>query len=162
MHLTPDEVNVRRRHNDTHKQVRDTSPPSSAYNFAKRLKTLQGPIPYEANGRSCADEPGCFRTGSVHVTPGLSTYGLGAPKAPAIAPLPRTWSAFSAALACRIAPQLTNDAGASSAWRRMNAACASLNFDLFMVASRSMAQAPKRENSSSNRSSFREHVNLGG
>jgi hypothetical protein len=42
----------------------------------------------------------------------------------------------------------------SATWRRINATCASLNFDLFMVAPRSVAHAAERENSSSIRSSF--------
>ncbi len=44
-----------------------------AYNFAKRLKTLNGLTPYEYICNIWTKEPKRFRLNPIHHTPGLNT-----------------------------------------------------------------------------------------
>jgi hypothetical protein len=45
----------------------------AAYNFARRLKTLDGPTPYEYNCKTWTAEPDRFILDPVHQMPGLNT-----------------------------------------------------------------------------------------
>ena len=45
----------------------------SAYNFGRRLKTLQGLTPYEATCKAWAAEPGRFSSNPLHQMPGLNS-----------------------------------------------------------------------------------------
>ena len=62
MNRTLKEATVRRYHYDTHQQLKDhLGAFIDAYNFARRLKTLNGLTPYEAICRTWADQPHRFR-----------------------------------------------------------------------------------------------------
>jgi Integrase core domain len=74
MNRTLKEATVRRYHDETHQQLEDhLAAFLGAYNFAKRLKTLQGLTPYEAICKAWANEPERFRRAPVHLTSGLNT-----------------------------------------------------------------------------------------
>jgi len=58
MNRTLKEATVRRYHYEDHQQLRDhLAAFLDAYNFAKRLKTLQGLTPYEAIRKAGTDNP---------------------------------------------------------------------------------------------------------
>ncbi|MDI1328165.1 MAG: integrase core domain-containing protein [Brevundimonas sp.] len=74
MNRTLKEATVRRYHYNSHQQLRQhLAAFLDAYNFAKRLKTLQGLTPYEAICKAWADEPDRFRYDPTHLTSGLNT-----------------------------------------------------------------------------------------
>jgi len=74
MNRTLKEATVRRYHYEDHQQLRDhLAAFLDAYNFAKRLKTLQGFTPYEAICKAWADNPERFRYDPIHLTSGLNT-----------------------------------------------------------------------------------------
>ncbi len=74
MNRTLKEATVRRYHYDSHQQLRQhLAAFLDAYNFAKRLKTLQGLTPYEAICKAWADEPHRFRYDPTHLTSGPNT-----------------------------------------------------------------------------------------
>jgi hypothetical protein len=61
MNRTLKEATVRRYHYETHRQLREHLDAFlSGYNFAKRLKILQGLIPYDHICKVWADEPRRF------------------------------------------------------------------------------------------------------
>ncbi len=68
------EAIVRRYHYDSHQQLgQHIAAFLGTYNFAKRLKTLQGLTPYEAICKAWADEPNRFRYHPTHLTSGPNT-----------------------------------------------------------------------------------------
>ena len=70
MNRTIKEATVRRFHYGSHDRLRshlDAFVP--AYNFARRLKTLQGLTPYEYICKIWASEPQRFRIDPYHQTP---------------------------------------------------------------------------------------------
>lgn len=74
MNRTLKEATVRRYHYDTHQQLRaHLAVFLDAYNFAKRLKTLNGLTPFEHVCQVWADEPDRFHYDPVHLTSGLNT-----------------------------------------------------------------------------------------
>jgi len=74
MNRTLKEATVRRYHYETHRQLEEhLAAFLDAYNFAKRLKTLQGLTPYEAICKAWAEEPNRFKLDPVHLTSGLNT-----------------------------------------------------------------------------------------
>jgi len=74
MNHTLKEATVRRYHYEDHQQIRDRLAAFlDAYNFAKRLKTLQGLTPYEAICKAWADSPERFRYDPIHLTSRLNT-----------------------------------------------------------------------------------------
>ena len=74
MNRTLKEATVRRYHYETHQQLEEhLAAFLDAYNFAKRLKTLQGLTPYEAICKAWAEEPNRFKLDPVHLTSGLNT-----------------------------------------------------------------------------------------
>jgi hypothetical protein len=67
------EPTVRRYHYEDRQQLRDhLAALLDAYNFAKRLKTLQGLTPYEAICKAWTDNPERFRYDPIHLTSGLN------------------------------------------------------------------------------------------
>ena len=73
MNRTIKDATVKRFHYDSHDQLRrHLDNFVAAYNFAKRLKTLQGLTPYEAICKAWADEPDRFRYDPIHLTSGLN------------------------------------------------------------------------------------------
>ncbi len=73
MNRTLKEATVRRYHYEDHQQLRDhLAAFLDAYNFAKRLKTLQGLTPYEAICKVWTDNPERFRYDPIHLTSGLN------------------------------------------------------------------------------------------
>ena len=74
MNRTLKEATVRRYHYETHRQLEEhLAAFLDAYNFAKRLKTLQGLTPYEAICKAWAQEPTRFKIDPVHLTSGLNS-----------------------------------------------------------------------------------------
>jgi transposase InsO family protein len=74
MNRTLKEATVRRYHYETHRQLEEhLAAFLDAYNFAKRLKTLQGLTPYEAICKAWAEEPNRFKLDPVHLTSGLNS-----------------------------------------------------------------------------------------
>jgi transposase InsO family protein len=74
MNRTIKEATVKRFHYDTDEQLRThLTDFISAYNFARRLKTLSGLTPYEAICKAWADEPQRFTLDPIHQMPGLNT-----------------------------------------------------------------------------------------
>ena len=74
MNRTIKEATVKRFHYDTHDELRShLADFVSAYNFAKRLKTLCGLTPFEAICKAWAGEPHRFRRDPIHLTAGLNT-----------------------------------------------------------------------------------------
>jgi hypothetical protein len=74
MNRTLKDATVRRYHYDNHQQLRaHLAAFLDAYNFAKRLKALNGLTPFEHICRAWADEPHRFRYDPTHLTSGLNT-----------------------------------------------------------------------------------------
>jgi transposase InsO family protein len=74
MNRTIKEATVRRFHYDTHDQLRShLADFVTAYNFAKRLKTLKGLTPYEFICKTWTNEPGRFILDPFQQMPGLNT-----------------------------------------------------------------------------------------
>lgn len=75
MNRTLKEATVKRYHYESHEQLRrHLADFLAAYNFAKRLKTLQGLTPHEYVCRIWTEDPQRFRADPIHHTPGLYTY----------------------------------------------------------------------------------------
>ena len=73
MNRTIKEATVRRFHYETHDQLRShLADFVTAYNFAKRLKTLKGLTPYEYICKIWTTEPQRFRLDPLHQMPGLN------------------------------------------------------------------------------------------
>ena len=67
MNRTIKDATVKRYHYDSHEQLRaHLADFVSAYNFARRLKTLRGLTPYEAICKAWSAEPGRFRSNPLH------------------------------------------------------------------------------------------------
>ncbi|TIQ41196.1 MAG: transposase family protein, partial [Mesorhizobium sp.] len=74
MNRTIKDATVKRFHYDDHDQLRrHLADFLSAYNFARRLKTLKGLTPYEFICKTWKKEPERFRLDPVHQMPGLNT-----------------------------------------------------------------------------------------
>lgn len=74
MNRTIKEATVKRFHYETHDQLRQhLGDFITAYNFARRLKTLQGLTPYEFICRLWEKEPSRFIQNPHHQTPGPYT-----------------------------------------------------------------------------------------
>lgn len=74
MNRTIKEATVKRYHYDSHDQLRQhLADFVSAYNFARRLKTLKGLTPYEFISKCWATEPERFIINPIHQMPGLNT-----------------------------------------------------------------------------------------
>jgi transposase InsO family protein len=74
MNRTIKEATVNRFHYDTHDQLRRRlSDFVTAYNFARRLKTLNGLTPYETICKAWTDEPHRFIIDPIHQMQGLNT-----------------------------------------------------------------------------------------
>lgn len=74
MNRTIKEATVKRYHYDSHDQLRShVSDFVSAYNFARRLKTLRGLTPYEFICKAWTSEPERFILNPIHQFPGLNT-----------------------------------------------------------------------------------------
>ena len=73
MNRTIKEATVKRYHYDSHQQL-DTHLTDfiSAYNFGRRLKTLNGLTPYEHICKIWTAEPERFRLNPIHQMPGLN------------------------------------------------------------------------------------------
>src|SRR5215213_6308028 len=75
MNRTIKDATVRRYHYDSHDQLRQhLSDFVTAYNFARRLKTLKGLTPYGFICKRWTLEPERFRLDPLHQMPGLNTY----------------------------------------------------------------------------------------
>ena len=73
MNRTLKEATVRRFHYETHDQLRGHLRDFvSAYNFARRLKTLKGLTPYEFICKAWTREPDRFTLNPIHQMPGLN------------------------------------------------------------------------------------------
>ena len=73
MNRTLKDATVRRYYYDTHDQLRGhLSDFLTAYNFARRLKTLRGLTPYEYICKVWTTEPERFRLDPIHQMPGLN------------------------------------------------------------------------------------------
>ena len=74
MNRTIKEATVQRYHYDSHQQLEaHLADFVSAYNFARRLKTLRGLTPYEFICKTWTKEPQRFRLNPLHQMPGLNT-----------------------------------------------------------------------------------------
>lgn len=74
MNRTLKEATVKRYHYENHDQLRNHLQTFvTAYNFAKRLKTLRGLTPYEYVCKIWTQEPERFNIDPTHHTPGLNT-----------------------------------------------------------------------------------------
>ena len=74
MNRTIKEATVKRFHYDSHDRLRGHLDAFvSAYNFARRLKTLQGLTPYEYICKVWTSQPQRFKVDPTHQTPGLYT-----------------------------------------------------------------------------------------
>ena len=74
MNRTIKEATVQRYHYDTHEQLdQHLADFVNAYNFGRRLKTLNGLTPYEFICRRWTIEPEKFRLDPLHQMPGLNT-----------------------------------------------------------------------------------------
>ena len=74
MNRTLKEATVNRYHYETHEQLRThLADFVTAYNFAKRLKTLKGLTPYEFICKTWTKEPERFTLDPLHQMPGLNT-----------------------------------------------------------------------------------------
>jgi transposase InsO family protein len=74
MNRTIKEATVKRFHYDDHDQLRQhLADFVSAYNFARRLKTLKGLTPYEFICKTWTQEPQRFRLDPIHKMPGSNT-----------------------------------------------------------------------------------------
>ncbi len=75
MNRTLKEATVKRYHYETHQQLRQhLADFVTAYNFARRLKTLKGLTPYEYLCQRWAAEPQRFTLNPLHQMPGLNIY----------------------------------------------------------------------------------------
>lgn len=75
MNRTIKEATVKRFHYNTHDQLRrHLGDFVNAYNFGRRLKTLQGLTPYEAICKAWTAEPGRFTLNPLHQMPGLNMW----------------------------------------------------------------------------------------
>jgi transposase InsO family protein len=73
MNRTLKDATVRRYYYDTHDQLRaHLGAFLTAYNFARRLKTLRGLTPYEYICKVWTAEPQRFRLDPLHQMPGLN------------------------------------------------------------------------------------------
>ena len=73
MNRTIKEANVKRYHYDSHSQFkRHLGDFITAYNFARRLKTLKGLTPFEFICKCWTKEPERFRLNPIHQMPGLN------------------------------------------------------------------------------------------
>ena len=73
MNRTIKEATVKRFHYETHEQLRThLTDFVTAYNFARRLKTLKGLTPYEAICKAWTKEPNRFKLNPIHQMPGLN------------------------------------------------------------------------------------------
>ena len=73
MNRTIKEATVQRYHYDDHEQLRrHLEQFVSAYNFGRRLKTLNGLTPYEFVCRTWQNEPERFASNPLHQMPGLN------------------------------------------------------------------------------------------
>ena len=73
MNRTTKEATVKRFYYETHEQLRShLTDFVSAYNFAKRLKTLKGLTPYEHICKAWTNEPERFTLDPLHQMPGLT------------------------------------------------------------------------------------------
>lgn len=71
MNRTIKDATVKRYHYDNHAQLRaHLADFASAYNFARRLKTLRERTPYKAIGEAWSAEPSQFRSNPPHQMPG--------------------------------------------------------------------------------------------
>src|SRR3954452_18651461 len=78
MNRTIKDATVRRYHYDSHDQLRQhLSDFVTAYNFARRLKTLKGLTPYEFICKRWTLEPERFRLNPLHQMPGLNISAPG-------------------------------------------------------------------------------------
>jgi transposase InsO family protein len=74
MNRTLKEATVKRYHYESHDQLRSHLRDFvSAYNFARRLKTLKGLTPYEYICKTSGKEPERFGLNPTHQMPGLNT-----------------------------------------------------------------------------------------
>jgi transposase InsO family protein len=74
MNRTIKDATVKRFHYDDHAQLRrHLADFIDAYNFGRRLKTLNGLTPYEAICKQWTSEPNRFRLNPIHQMPGLNT-----------------------------------------------------------------------------------------
>ena len=74
MNRTIKEATVKRYHYDTHSQLEThITDFIAAYNYARRLKTLQGLTPFEYICKIWTSEPERFNVDPTHHTPGLNT-----------------------------------------------------------------------------------------
>lgn len=74
MNRTIKEATVKRYHYDDHKQLENhLTDFINAYNFGKRLKTLNGLTPYEFIVKTWTKEPDRFKLDPIHQMPGLNT-----------------------------------------------------------------------------------------
>jgi transposase InsO family protein len=74
MNRTVKEATVKRFHYETHEQLQNQLTDFvTAYNFARRLKTLKGLTPYEAICKAWTSQPGRFTVNPLHQMPGLNT-----------------------------------------------------------------------------------------
>ena len=74
MNRTIKDATVKRYHYDDHHQLRThLNDFISAYNFARRLKTLKGLTPYEYICKIWTNEPERFRLDQLHQMPGLNS-----------------------------------------------------------------------------------------
>src|SRR4029450_12891917 len=75
MNRTLKDATVKRYHYESHDQLRQhLADFVTAYNFARRLKTLKGLTPYEFICKRWTLEPERFRLNPLHQMPGLNTY----------------------------------------------------------------------------------------
>ena len=73
MNRTIKEATVKRYHYDNHDQLRThLGDFMAAYNFARRLKTLNGLTPYEYICKIWTSEPDRFNIDPIHQMPGLN------------------------------------------------------------------------------------------
>ena len=74
MNRTIKDATVKRYHYDSHDQLRShLGDFITAYNYARRLKTLKGLTPYEYICKTWTTEPERFRLNPIHQMPGLNT-----------------------------------------------------------------------------------------
>ncbi|WP_159089350.1 integrase core domain-containing protein, partial [Tateyamaria sp. Alg231-49] len=74
MNRTIKDATVKRYHYDSHDQLRTHLVDfMDAYNFARRLKTLNGLTPYEYICKIWTSEPDRFILNPIHQMPGLNT-----------------------------------------------------------------------------------------
>ena len=75
MNRTIKDATVKRFHYDSHDQLRThLADFLAAYNFARRLKTLNGLTPYEYICKIWTAEPDRLILDPIHQMPGLNTY----------------------------------------------------------------------------------------